>query len=112
MVHERRPVPDECYGKLISHVFGFDFPLATVQDDEKSLTETMQGYWSRFAHTGDPNGAGAPTWPKYTTSADQDLSLDIPASATEQGYKKTKCDFWDGLNAQYLPVRLFMWAAQ
>jgi para-nitrobenzyl esterase len=32
---------------------------------EQALSDAMIGYWSRFAATGDPNGAGAVAWPLY-----------------------------------------------
>lgn len=78
-------------------IFGFDDPLAVTQDAEKPLIGFMQGYWGRFAHTGNPNGGGAPMWPKYDSKADQNLSLDVPAPKTETGHKSAKCDFWDML---------------
>lgn len=71
--------------------------LASLKPDEQPLLDEMQGYWSRFARTGDPNGGGAPTWPKYATSSDKNLSLNLPSSSEETGHKKAKCDFWDTL---------------
>jgi para-nitrobenzyl esterase len=79
------------------YVFGVDDPLAVTKDDEKPLIPIMQGYWTRFAH-GDPNGAGAVNWPKYTQSADQDLAIDLPMPSVETGRKMAKCDFWDGIS--------------
>jgi para-nitrobenzyl esterase len=31
----------------------------------RKLSEQVQGYWTNFAKTGDPNGPGLPKWPKY-----------------------------------------------
>jgi para-nitrobenzyl esterase len=81
----------------LSYVFGADPGLATTKDDEKPLIATMQGYWTRFAHAGDPNGGGAPAWPKYSQSGDQDLSLNLPTPSVETGHKSAKCDFWDSV---------------
>jgi para-nitrobenzyl esterase len=81
----------------MSYVFGFDDPLQATQADEQPLVTAMQGYWTRFAKTGDPNGAGAPTWPKYDAATDADLSLNLPAPTSETGHRKATCDFWDAL---------------
>jgi para-nitrobenzyl esterase len=80
----------------LGFVFGSS-GLATMQTDERPLQDRVQGYWTRFAHLGDPNGGGAPNWPKYAASSDQDLSLDLPNPTAETGHKKSKCDFWDTL---------------
>jgi para-nitrobenzyl esterase len=32
---------------------------------QRQLSDTMIGYWTRFAHTGNPNGGGTPTWHRY-----------------------------------------------
>ena len=40
--------------------------------------DEMRGYWTKFAATGAPNGAGdsgAPTWPGYDATSDQYLEL-------------------------------------
>jgi para-nitrobenzyl esterase len=75
-----------------------DGALGTVPPDERELVDAMQGYWTRFAASGDPNGEGAPVWPSYETSTDRHLLLVDPPSAGER-YLEAECDFWDGILA-------------
>lgn len=35
----------------------------------------MIGYWTRFARTGNPNGAGAPSWPSQHCGPDHVQAL-------------------------------------
>ena len=43
----------------------------------------MRTYWTNFVKTGDPNGAGLPNWPAYSSS--NPLTLHIKAGHTEPG---------------------------
>jgi para-nitrobenzyl esterase len=38
------------------------------QPVDDTLAEVMSSYWANFVRTGDPNGAGLPRWPRYTTA--------------------------------------------
>ncbi|MGB7547063.1 MAG: carboxylesterase family protein [Terracidiphilus sp.] len=51
----------------IEYVFGTlaTRPGAVWRPEDWKLSEEMMGYWTNFAKTGDPNGAGLPEWPKY-----------------------------------------------
>jgi para-nitrobenzyl esterase len=80
-------------------MFVFDNPfgsLAKLQPSEEPLSKTMMGYWGAMARSGDPNGSGRPRWPKYDMSSETDMVLDLTL-ATETGWEKTQCDFWDSL---------------
>ena len=57
----------------------------------------MQGYWTQFAATGNPNApadAGAPAWPAYSPTTDPYLELLDPAPMAGTGLRKAQCDFW------------------
>ncbi len=65
---------------------------------ETALAAAMGGYWSRLGATGDPNGQGAVTWPRYDATKDSFLQLDDHIVAGE-GVRTVECNFWDGLGA-------------
>ena len=60
-------------------IFGSNEGAPTAQD--VSFSNSIISYWTNFAKTGNPNGAGVPTWPYYTGSgADfQQLGTSIAA---------------------------------
>jgi len=65
---------------------------------QAQLSNTMVGYWTQFARSGDPNSSGAPAWPPYASMSDQFQSLHPPTPATSTGFATDhKCAFW-GLN--------------
>ncbi len=80
----------------LPYVWGNTWLGTRPPDTDSPLVTAMQAYWARFAATGDPNGGGAPTWPKYSESSDENIVLDLHI-ATATGLKKADCDFWDAL---------------
>jgi para-nitrobenzyl esterase len=50
---------------------------------DKALAEAANAYWVSFAKTGDPNGAGRPTWPACTGACD--VLLDFATSGPKAG---------------------------
>ncbi|QKG58059.1 carboxylesterase family protein [Hymenobacter sp. BRD128] len=54
--------------------------FAWTPDDYK-VSKTMQGYFVNFIKTGNPNGAGLPTWPAASQQGGQFLRLDVTTQA-------------------------------
>lgn len=65
--------------------------------DQQQLSNTMIGYWTHFATTGDPNFAGAPIWSPYASGTDQFQSLIPPTPMVESTFDSDhKCSsFWN-----------------
>jgi para-nitrobenzyl esterase len=76
------------HGVELSFVLGMvdagwvaDFGDYTPTAAELELSAAIQGYWARFAATGDPNGEGAVEWPRFKHSSENYLILDQPVAA-------------------------------
>ena len=48
---------------------------ANPTDEQKALQATMAAYWTNFARTGDPNGAGVPDWAAFARGRVQALDV-------------------------------------
>lgn len=78
------------HGAEIAFVFGSaEAPTPT----DTAIALTMQGYWTRFAHTGDPNGDSALTWPRYDDATDQRINFNANTSVVP-GFRREECELW------------------
>ncbi|MEW2502234.1 carboxylesterase family protein [Amycolatopsis sp. NPDC047767] len=60
---------------------------------QQRLSRKMIGYWTNFARTGDPTGAGLPTWPKFSEGARvQRFAPDRVGPIDPQA--QSKCSLW------------------
>ncbi len=75
------------FGTLGVGGFGPPPPPPTAQD--LAVSRMAQSYWVNFARTGDPNGPGLPTWPRYDPNKDLifDFLPDGSAAAVPDPWK-------------------------
>ena len=69
-------------------------PLNAAQ---RTLSDQMIAYWSRFVRTGAPSGDGGdePSWPALNPDAPQQLSLQTGAPVLTGDFAvRHRCDFW------------------
>jgi len=90
-----------------AHSFELPYLFPTVQtslfagnftSQESQLEISMSSYWINFIATGNPNGAGLPTWNPYSLSSDNDLLLRTQSEGgiiSRSGYYATVCNYWD-----------------
>ncbi len=71
---------------------------------EKELSRVMQGYWSNFARTGNPNGTGLPEWKPFSP-ADQRLQvLNTTAVENQPAGVEERCEFWQEYSTDFMPM--------
>ncbi len=72
------------HGAEISFVFGTlganpRAPSPTPED--QAVSRMVNSYWTNFAKTGDPNGAGLPNWPRHDPAKNEILDIRRDGSA-------------------------------
>ncbi|MET8677996.1 carboxylesterase family protein [Streptomyces sp. NPDC004647] len=92
------PAPHTPQGAFHAAELAYLFPmdaLPLLTPAQRRLSATMVGYWARFAATGNPNGPGAPTWPRYTADHDRIQVLAPDRTAPTTGFAADhRCPFW------------------
>ncbi len=96
------PFPEATRGAVHSgelrYIFGM-FPSGPVAGSERKISDGMQTYWTNYAKTGDPNGAGLPAWPKYDTKARRYLEFTDDGPVEKENLRGAFCRLWtDFLN--------------
>ncbi|HKF76842.1 MAG TPA: carboxylesterase/lipase family protein [Candidatus Dormibacteraeota bacterium] len=92
-------VPDPVMPMGASHAselaYVFQRSASGLTSTEVALSDRMIGYWTTFAASGTPGGAGAPAWPRYSAAGDQFLELTPAGPRPSAGFAQDHhCSFW------------------
>ena len=106
------------YGSVIGALHAMEVPLVFNSIDKGSmsswfnnknadhareLSRIIQGYWTNFAKTGNPNGQGLPVWPRFEPKNQTVQILDTKVRA-EQSDSAMRCSPWDGYSQTHTPI--------
>jgi para-nitrobenzyl esterase len=94
------PPPDD---PGAGHATEIEFVFNTLEarklawrDADRKVADEVTTYWTNFAKTGDPNGAGLPAWPAWTAAGRQVLRIGT-ASAAEPEQHRDRYELHDAL---------------
>ncbi|HLY15805.1 MAG TPA: carboxylesterase/lipase family protein [Bryobacteraceae bacterium] len=96
------PANGEEHGAYHSAEIEFVFGALASKDlpwrpEDKALSDLLSTYWSNFAKKGDPNGAGLPEWPVYSSQNQyQVMHLDATSHAAPDD-RRARYEFLDQL---------------
>ena len=79
------------HGGEMAFVFGFGPLTAFAPPQDTAAVDMMQRYWTNFAKTGDPNGAGLALWPKFEGAHPATLVIDDAPRAVPD-FRKAQFD--------------------
>lgn len=80
------------HGTEVAYVFGA--LNARYADVDRDISAALQGYWTNFAKTGNPNGTGLPMWPKFDASARAYVSFTGAGAVAGEGLRRKYCDLY------------------
>jgi para-nitrobenzyl esterase len=82
-----------------------DPALSAASAPDRKVADQMSSYWVNFARTGNPNGAGLPTWQEHRVGdSDRAMILDADPSS-ERLPAKARLELYDKLYAQMRAAR-------
>ncbi len=90
------------HGSELVYVFGTS---PNYTGTTKMVSDRMQGYWTQFATSGDPNGGGLLAWPKFTEAANVRVNFGLDSTIIKDFHAK-ECAFWEkAYDAQFTSIR-------
>jgi para-nitrobenzyl esterase len=80
------------HGAEVPYVFGSLGAGAAAGD--RDISAAMEQYWTNFAKTGNPNGAGLPPWPVFDAAARGYLEFTDGGPVAREGLRRPFCDLY------------------
>jgi para-nitrobenzyl esterase len=74
-------------------------------DSDRQASNVIQGYWTNFAKTGNPNGGGLPEWPRYDPASARFLEFGTDGPVAAANLRPTHCGIFLEWVRQYMKVR-------
>ena len=84
----------------LPYVFGNLLPVAQnylggpYGEADRRISNEMQTYWTNFAKTGNPNGAGMPNWPKFDPAERAYIEFTDNGPVAKAGLRRQICDLF------------------
>jgi para-nitrobenzyl esterase len=74
-------------------------PPTVISDIDWQVSKVMQQYWTNFAKTGNPNGAGLPEWRRFDASSRAYIQFTAAGPMLKAALRRPYCDvFIDNVN--------------
>ena len=92
-----REAAGAAHGSEVPYVFGNLGGAANAPKydaTDRQVSAAMQGYWTNFAKTGDPNGGGLPRWPKFDAAGRAYLEFTDAGPVVREGLRRQVCDLY------------------
>lgn len=80
----------------LQYLFNWSQATGVVAPGQQHLSDQMIRYWTRFAHTGNPNGPGTPGWQRFTANGDVQSLAPNAVHPVNLG-QEHQCGFWGSL---------------
>jgi para-nitrobenzyl esterase len=84
--------------------FALNLPAAIVKEKvtgtDKDMAAVTSAYWVQFAKSGDPNGEGRPSWPRYDPAIDRIIHFTNSGVIVGTDPLKPRLDLWESVWAR------------
>lgn len=92
-----REAPGAPHGSEVPYVFGTlgrGPSMSKYDATDQEISAAMQGYWTNFAKTGDPNGGNLPRWPRFEPNARAYLDFTDAGPVAKEGLRRPICELY------------------